>query len=178
MVSYFDELSNISRMGNYNVAPKLPAPVAQHNLTPTYNVNVQAPTTGGDYGSSGGGSSDLDRLMRAIKSQESSNNYGAVNHDSGALGGYQIMPFNLDPWSQEALGRSVSQSEFMSSPSIQDSIARYKLGQYLSKYGAAGAAAAWYGGPGAVAHMDDNNPQPGGYPSLRAYYEAILRRMN
>lgn len=170
MVDFYNELNNISRMGNYNLAPKLPAPVASNTVNPQYNVNVSA--TGG------GGASDLDRLMRAIRSQESSNDYGAVNKDSGALGGYQIMPSNLPEWSQEALGRGVSQQEFMGSPSLQDSIAKFKLGQYLNKYGAAGAAAAWYGGPGSVAHMDDNSPQPGGYPSLRAYYEAILRRMN
>lgn len=163
MVNYLDELRNISSMGNFNVAPKLPAPVASNNVGTNYSAT--------------GGSNDLDKLMRAIRSQESSDNYSAVNRDSGAMGGYQIMPFNLDPWSQEALGRSVSQSEFMSSPQIQDQIARYKLGQYLNKYGAAGAAVAWYGGPGAVSHMDDNKPQAGGYPSLRAYWEAILRRM-
>lgn len=172
MVDFFSELSNISRMGNYNLTPKLPTPVASNTLNPTYNVNLTTPATGG------AGSSDLDRLMRAIGEQESSNNYGARNRDSGALGKYQIMPSNLPEWSQEALGRNVGSDEFMANSSLQDSIARYKLGQYLNKYGAAGAAAAWYGGPGSVAHMDDNNPQPGGYPSLRAYYEAILRRMN
>jgi hypothetical protein len=115
--------------------------------------------------------------MNAIRSQESNNNYGARNKDSGALGAYQVMPFNLAGWGKEAVGHSVTPEEFMANSSLQDQIAQYKLNQYLQQYGAAGAAAAWYGGPGSVKHMDDNTPQAGGYPSMRAYYEAILRRM-
>lgn len=173
MVDYYDELNNIYKMGNYNLTPKLSTPVASNNVNPNYNITAYGPPATGGVSNS----SDLDRLMRAIGEQESSNNYGARNKDSGALGKYQIMPSNISGWSQEALGRSITPQEFMGSSSLQDQIARFKLGQYLNKYGAAGAAAAWYGGPGSVAHMDDNNPQPGGYPSLRAYYEAILRRM-
>jgi hypothetical protein len=164
-------------MGNYNVAPQLPKPVATNNVT--YNPTVNTPgspvanTTSPGVSATG----DLGRLVNAIKSQESGNDYAARNKDSGALGAYQIMPFNLSGWGQEAVGHAVSPDEFMGSPQLQDQIAQYKLNQYLQKYGAAGAAAAWYGGPGSVAHMDDNKPQPGGYPSMRAYYEAILRRM-
>jgi hypothetical protein len=177
MVSGFgDELKRITQMGNYTVAPKLPAPVASNNVT--YNPNVTPPNSSPVASASPtSATGDLSKLINAIKSQESNNNYSARNKDSGALGAYQIMPFNLDSWGRESIGRGVTADEFMSSPQIQDQIAQYKLNQYLQKYGAAGAAAAWYGGPGSVAHMDDNKPQAGGYPSMRAYYEAILRRM-
>ena len=164
---FLNEIRKITGSGNFNLTPKLPTPVANNNINPTYNVGA----TGG------GGGGDIDRLVKAIRQQESSNNYKAVNKMSGALGGYQIMPSNLAGWSREALGRSVSQQEFMGNSSIQDAIARYKLSQYLAKYGAAGAAVAWYGGPGAVKNMDSTRTQAGGYPSLRAYWEAILRRM-
>lgn len=164
------ELKKITQQGTYNEVPKLPAPVATNTRSsPVAASPSSSPATGG--------TNDLQRLMNAIRAQESNNNYGARNKDSGALGAYQVMPFNLDSWSRESIGRGVTADEFMSSPQIQDQIAQFKLNQYLQKYGAAGAAAAWYGGPGSVAHMDDNKPQAGGYPSMRAYYEAILRRM-
>ena len=171
--SFLRELNRITATGNYDVAPKLnPVKPQTINLTgPTYN----SPATGGITGSA-----DIDKLMRAIRSQESGGNYGAVNKDSGAAGGYQIMPFNWSKtggWDMEALGRDVSYNEFMNNPQIQDAIARYKLGQYLKKYGAAGAAVAWYGGEGSVKNMYSKTTQTGGYPSLYAYCTSVLSKM-
>ena len=129
-----------------------------------------------------GASGLLSRLVHAIKSQESGGDYRARNGLSGAAGGYQIMPGNFiqsgSGWDMEALGRDVSLNEFLNSPQIQDQIALYKLGQYLRRYGSPeAAAAAWYGGPGAVSHMYDRNPQAGGYPSLYAYWKSVLSKM-
>jgi hypothetical protein len=123
---------------------------------------------------------DLGRLLSAIKGQESSGNYGAVNPHSGALGAYQILWSNLNvnngsDWDRQALGRDVSRSEFLSSPAIQDAIARYKLGQYLESRGMAGAAATWYGGDWGYKHMYDKKPQ-NGYPSMYDYVMSILNR--
>jgi hypothetical protein len=118
--------------------------------------------------------------MNAIKSKESTNNYRAINRDSGALGGYQIMPFNLfggSEWDRKALGRDVTREEFLSNPQIQDQIARWQLGNYLKKYGAAGAAAAWYGGEGSVKNMHSTKTQTGGYPSIYAYWSDVLSKM-
>jgi hypothetical protein len=63
----------------------------------------------------------------------------------------------------------------MSSPQIQDQIARYKLGQYLKSRGMAGAAATWYGGDWGYKHMYDKKPQAG-YPSMYSYVMSILNR--
>lgn len=169
--TFYDELNRITGGGQYGVAPQL-------NPSKPTVVNVKTP---GLTSTGGGGSSDLDKLIRAIRQNESSNNYGAVNKSSGALGGYQIMPFNLSfgggNWDQQALGRRVSKNEFMSNPALQDAIARWQLGNYLSKYGAAGAAAAWYGGPGAVKNMYSKKTQTGGYPSIYDYWNAVLSKM-
>jgi hypothetical protein len=73
------------------------------------------------------------------------------------------------------LGRDVTYQQFMSSPQIQDAIAKYKLGQYLKSRGMAGAAATWYGGDWGYNHMYDKKPQ-NGYPSMYAYVQSILNR--
>jgi hypothetical protein len=89
------------------------------------------------------------QFLSAISSKESGGNYGAVNSSSGAMGKYQIMPANISGpggWDREALGREITPAQFMNSPRLQEAIARYKLSQYFKKYGAAGAASAWYSG--------------------------------
>jgi hypothetical protein len=96
------------------------------------------------------------------------------------MGGYQIMPFNIfggSEWDRRALGRDVSRSEFLNNPAIQDAIAKWQLGNYLKKYGAAGAAVAWYGGEGSVKNMHSRTTQAGGYPSLYEYWQSVLSKM-
>jgi hypothetical protein len=137
---------------------------------------------GAAKGASTGGS--FGKFMNAIVGQESGGNYGARNKSSGAMGKYQIMPGNIagpGGWDKEALGYNISSSQFMQSPQLQDAIARYKLQQYYNKYGAAGAAVAWYAGPGTVSGYMKNpgkytNPQ-GAYPSIANYVNQILGRM-
>lgn len=166
-------LQDIANQGNYSVAAKLPKP----KVTPTTYTNVNLPGYSGTNYASTGGNTSLDSLMAAIRSKESSGRYGVVNPDSGAAGAYQMMPGNVTNWSRSVLGRSVSMNEFLKSPQIQDQIARYQLGQYLKKYGAAGAAVAWYGGEGSVKNMYSKTTQKGGYPSLYAYWQSVLSKM-
>jgi hypothetical protein len=172
--SFINELNNIRAKGQYDVAPKL-------NPVQPKTINLSSPTLSGYSGGGGvSGSDQLSKLMRAIRSQESNNNYKAYNNMYGASGAYQILKSNFagaGGWDREALGREVSYAEFMNSPQIQDAIARYKLGQYLKQYGAAGAAVAWYGGPGAVKNMYSTKTQTGGYPSLYAYWTSVLSKM-
>ena len=173
--AFLNELQKISSQGNFSVQPKL-------NPSPTQSININLPSNQG-YSSTGGnisGGDQLSRLMRAIRGQESGGNYRAINRDSGAMGGYQIMPFNLfggSEWDRRALGRDVSRGEFLGSPAIQDAIAKWQLGNYLRKYGAAGAAVAWYGGEGSVRNMHSRRTQTGGYPSLYAYWNSVLSKM-
>lgn len=171
--NFINELNRVTDTGRYDVAPKL-KPVKPKTL----NLNMPTLAGGATGGVSGGG--ELDKLMRAIRSQESNNNYSAYNSMYGASGAYQILKSNFagaGGWDKEALGRDISYSEFMNSPQIQDAIARYKLGKYLQQYGAAGAAVAWYGGPGAVKNMYSKTTQRGGYPSIYSYWQSVLSKM-
>lgn len=170
-------LGQIGQSGTYTPQMKLPKPKPQATLQPfqglppvsgaTPQVTAGITPVGGDIG----------RLMRAIRGQESGGNYGATN-PSGASGAYQILRSNFEGsggWDREALGRDISYSEFMSNPQIQDSIARYKLGQYLKSRGMAGAAATWYGGDWGYNHMYDKRPQAG-YPSMYDYVMSVINR--
>jgi hypothetical protein len=132
--------------------------------------NVNIPGASGAFG----------KFIAAISGQESGGNYSARNRSSGAMGKYQIMPANIrgsgKGWDFEALGRDISEAQFMASPQLQEAIARYKLQQYFNKYGPRGAAIAWYAGPGAVNRVNLNKSQ-GAYPTINQYANSILRRM-
>lgn len=137
----------------------------QYNLKPAIQRRMQTPSA-----TTSGGNSAFDRFLRAIAAQESGGNYRAVNRSSGAMGKYQIMPFNINGsrrgWDYEVLGRDISTSQFMNDPNLQEQIARAKLLAYYNRYGARGAAEAWYGGPGSI-----------GRSYVRGYSSSILRRM-
>ena len=100
------------------------------------------------------GDAHLAKAAEAIRKIESTNRYHVTaNAGRGrtALGAYQILDTNLASWSREALGRSVSRSEFLGSKAIQDQIFNHKFSEYVRKYGSTHAAAkVWHGGPGAL----------------------------
>lgn len=86
----------------------------------------------------------------AISKVESGGNYRAIGPDTGrmgrALGKYQVMSENVGPWSEEVLGRRITPRDFINSPELQDAIFNAKFGKYVEKYGADGAARAWFAG--------------------------------
>jgi hypothetical protein len=97
------------------------------------------------------GSGPMAKYAAAIRKIESTNRYHiTANAGRGrtALGAYQILDANLASWSRAALGRSVSQAEFLRSPHLQDRIFHHRFGHYVKKYGPHGAARAWLGGEG------------------------------
>ena len=122
------------------------------------------------------GGNEFDNLVAAIGGQESGGNYNAKNGRTGASGKYQIMPDNWPSWSQEAglpAGAEMT-------PENQEKVARFKLKQYYDKYGARGAAIAWYGGEGALKYSADamNRKQGNGdEPSINEYADSVLARM-
>lgn len=147
----------------------------------TYNPGSNGPISNVNTGNA---SSDFNGFMQAISGQESGNNYSARNRDSGAMGKYQVMPGNISGsagWDKEALGYNISTSQYMSSPQLQEQIASFKLKQYYDKYGPAGAAVAWYAGPGAaqryVSSGHASTGSEGNYPTVSGYMQSILRRM-
>jgi hypothetical protein len=151
----------------------------QMAMLDAYQPNQQV---GSPQDVTGGGGSAFDKFKNAIAQQESGGNYNARN-PSGALGKYQIMSGNVPAWSRQALGYSVTPAQFMS-PAIQEKVATYYLDQYYKKYGAAGAAVAWYAGEGTAQKWiraggggTYNRTQAGGYPSINRYVQQIMARM-
>jgi hypothetical protein len=64
-----------------------------------------------------------------------------------AYGKYQVMGNNIGPWSQAALGHTMSPQEFLASPEAQDAIFNYKFGELVKNYGnPQDAASAWFTG--------------------------------
>jgi hypothetical protein len=143
----------------------------QEAYNSTLNQSQFTPTGGKDFNS----------FVNAVVGQESGGKYGAVNPDSGALGRYQIMPNNVAPWARKAGLGNISANQFLQSPEIQNRVARYKLQQYYNMYGAAGAAVAWYAGPGTarkyVRGVGNFNKSQGDYPSIQDYVNSVMSRM-
>lgn len=97
---------------------------------------------------------NIGMYAKAIQAIESGGNYGALGpvtrNGDRAYGAYQVMGNNIAPWSEAALGRRLSASEFLGDRSAQDAIFNHRFGGYVGKFGASGAAQAWFGGPGSV----------------------------
>lgn len=100
----------------------------------------------------------LERSANAIAGIESGGRYDAVgpianSKGNRAYGKYQVMDFNVGPWTQEVLGQSMTPQEFVANPQAQDAVYKAKFGQYAQKYGPEGASRAWFAGEGGM-----NNP--------------------
>ena len=98
---------------------------------------------------------DISGFRNAIKSIESAGSggysaLGPVTKGDRAYGAYQVMGNNVGPWSEAALGRRLTPSQFLNDPSAQDAVFDHRFGGYVDKYGPQGAAQAWFGGPGSV----------------------------
>lgn len=150
------------------------------------NANQNAFASAGARQEGQKGGSGFQQFMNAISKQESGGNYGAINSMSGAMGKYQIMPANIlgtkRGWDWEVLGRDINTADFINSPQIQEQIASAKLQGYYNKYGPAGAAIAWYAGPGAAqsyvrSGKASTRGEAGGHPSVSGYVQSILKRM-
>jgi hypothetical protein len=112
-----------------------------------------APTTGSEPVVNSQKVSEMSGYQSAIASIESrgSGGYAAkgpvTSSGDRAYGKYQIMGNNIGPWSQAALGKTLSIQEFMASPDAQDAIFNHRFGQYVKQYGnPQDAASAWLTG--------------------------------
>jgi tape measure domain-containing protein len=135
------------------------------------------------------GATSVDALRRAIIGQESGGNFRAVNKDSGALGYGQVMPENLDgtwgDWAKEAIGKSLTPTQFLDSPQLQLKILNNKLNQYFEQelknskgnveLAIRRVASKWYSGQAKL--FDNPTPETyngQSYPSIREYTLSIL----
>jgi hypothetical protein len=102
------------------------------------------------------GTTDMSAYRAAIKAIESagSGGYSALGPITAsgdrAYGAYQVMGANIPAWTKQALGQSLTPQQFLGNSSAQDAVFDKIFGGYVSKYGANGAAQAWFGGPGSV----------------------------
>ena len=83
-----------------------------------------------------------------------------------AFGKYQVLEPNIQPWTQEVLGKAMTPQEFLANPQAQDAVFKSKFGQYTQQYGPEGAARAWFAGPGGMNNpnaTDVNGMTPGKY---------------
>ena len=123
------------------------------------------------------GGLNLGNLSTALKQQESGDNYTAVNRSSGALGAYQIMPFNLPEWGKAAGYDGITPSQFLANPKAQDDIANAQLKSYATQYGNVNdVATAWYGGPKAVGNPNISGGK--GYPTTGKYASQVVDKYN
>ncbi|MBD2025257.1 trypsin-like peptidase domain-containing protein [Leptolyngbya sp. FACHB-711] len=123
-------------------------------------------------------------LRRAIIGQESNGNHTAMNASgSGATGLGQVMPENIAAWSQQCIGRSLSQDEFKGNADLQLQIIDCKLKEYWNQVDGDDetrvrkVASMWYSGQSAK--YDDSTPQSwagNSYPSIREYTLKVLER--
>lgn len=160
-------------------ALKLGSDTAQLNTSSAINSaqNAAAQAAANNaalYGNQGSGSPDLHAVLKALGAQESGNNYSSVNQDSGALGRWQVMPSNIPGWSQDALGRQITEQQFLNRPKLQNMIVKNQFGNLFDKYGLRGALSAWYSG--SPTRWNEQTPQ-GDYPSVHDYVLEVLKRL-
>jgi hypothetical protein len=128
--------------------------------------------------SGGGVAITFEQFFSAIAEQESSGSYSAVGPQTTygrAYGKYQVLESNIPGWTKAYYGRSLTTQQFLNNPQAQEAVARGKLKSYWNKYGARGAAAAWYGGPGSANLHMSTRPQQGG-PSIKDYVDSVLSK--
>lgn len=64
-----------------------------------------------------------------------------------AYGKYQVMDFNVGPWTEKYVGRRMTPDEFLASPEAQEAVFQGEFGSYVQKYGnPQDAASAWFTG--------------------------------
>lgn len=117
----------------------------------------------------------FEQFLAAIAGQESGglrDPYRVVNA-WGAVGKYQVLKSNIPQWSRAALGYSITWQKYRDSPELQEKIVRHRMKGYWDKYGARGAASAWYSGNPTL--HQSTRPQPGG-PSIKSYVDSVIAR--
>lgn len=93
-------------------------PVKQEQVQPTRLAKPQSTLTKPETKLSS--EPDINRLMRALASQESGGNHELINGDSGASGKWQVMPENIPSWSRAALGRELVMLNLWLTPSFSN----------------------------------------------------------
>ncbi len=96
--------------------------------------------------------------IATIESGSCGGNYSALNKRSGALGKYQVMPFNLPAWTPAYCGRRYSPGEFLADGDCQEKVFEGAFGALMQKCGGFnGAASAWFSGKCHITNTNDGS---------------------
>jgi hypothetical protein len=127
---------------------------------------------------------ELRALAQAIKDIESSGGDYTIRgpemtrgayRGQRAMGAYQVMPGNLPQWSMQALGREVTEEEFMSSPEIQDTIFFDQMVRNYRRHGSwEDAASVWFTGR----PVQEGSRRSDGYITGSQYVQRFQTRFN
>lgn len=118
----------------------------------------------------------FEQFFRAIAEQESGGNYKAVGvwvKGDRAYGKYQIMGANIPSWTKKYLGKSMTPQQFLNSPSAQEKVAKGHLKSYYDKYGARGAASAWYSGN---PNLHNSTAYVSSGPTIKKYVDSVINK--
>lgn len=118
----------------------------------------------------------FEQFFSAIAEQESGGRYSAVGVWTGgdrAYGKYQVMGANVPSWSAKYYGRRLTPQQYLNNPAAQDAVARGVLHSYYNKYGARGAASAWYSGS---PYKDQSTSSQYGGPSVKGYVDSVISK--
>lgn len=97
-------------------------------------------------------SNAIDTLGKNIASIETggqSNPYTALGPQTSrgqAIGKYQVMPFNVGPWTQQALGHTLTSDQFRNDPAAQEAVFRDQMTRGLAQYSPQDVASMWFTG--------------------------------
>lgn len=128
----------------------------------------------------------LERMRGGVFKQESGGNYQVKpNARTGATGGFQVLPANIPQWTKNHIGRSLTREQFERDPQAQEAVFTGEMGKYLKAARKKAktdddalrmAAAAWYGGEGAMHRYDDPTRFRPNEPSFREYTLGVLKK--
>lgn len=127
----------------------------------------------------GGTGFDPVRARHAISSIESAGDdtpYDAVGpvtkKGNRAYGKYQVMDFNIGPWTKQVLGRAYTVQEFVNDPAAQDAVFDHVFGGYVQKHGnVLDAASIWFTGQ----PVAKGRGRSDGYTSSGEYVDRFAR---
>jgi len=129
-----------------------------------------------EYMSGNEAMSAIQDAFAAVES-DGSGGYAAVGPETGkgrAYGRYQVMDFNIGPWTREVLGQELTPEQFLTNPQAQDAVFSAKIGGYMDEYGSLeDAASMWFSG-----RPYAGNTRSDGYLSVPQYVSKVRANYN
>jgi hypothetical protein len=102
----------------------------------------------------------------------------ATRTGARAHGKYQVMDFNIGPWTKEVLGRELTPDQFRASPDAQEAIFNQKFGQGAKS--PQDAASMWFTGRPAAEGASSRAVTPAGVPygpTGRSYVDMFTKKL-